>query len=336
MYQKDAGCDDAVDRNRHKPPLGAPKRFLLIAASDICQLTKFDTILLRLYNLLGLTKPPRISRICYDCRSCPLGATGCWRSEKARAIRKLAQPACLCAHFAFPYFLRSAEMPHNHNHVPGSGCCEHEHIEMGGGSGGAGGGAAPSGGEPLLPYIDTVNVRCLNERVDKSCRLVFKGLADKADKSTYMDSGEFDPEMLLHIPFTSTVKLRSLCVSGGEHGRTPATIRLFANKPDLDFSAAQDAAPLQEVLLSHEDPSAETWHPLKTAKFNNISSLQLHFTGALSGDDEGDVRIYFLGLKGESTGFKHGLPTEVVYEARPQLSDHQAREDQRLGRALGL
>jgi hypothetical protein len=205
-----------------------------------------------------------------------------------------------------------------HNHVPGSGCCEHEHLSAGGGGG---------AGDTLLPYVDVPRVTCLNERVVGSCRAVWRAHADRASKSPpFLDSTESDPEMLMDVPLTATVRLRSICVSGGEGGRTPSTVRLFVNREHLDFTGAQEGKPAQEISLSHEDPGAETWHPLKPARFTGVGSLQLHFVGALGGPEVGEeegTRVYYIGLRGDVVGVKGTAPAVIVYEARPQLADHK-------------
>jgi hypothetical protein len=237
---------------------------------------------------------------------------------------------------------------HHHHHTPGSGCCEHEHVEMGGGGGGAGGGGAATGGPSiaggagasLLPYIDTARVRCLNEATRGSAARVFKPLSDRADKSTWLESSGGDPELLVSVPFTANVRVRAVCVSGGADGATPSRVRLFTNREDLDFDAANAGAPAQEVLLSHDDPGADTWHPLRPAKFNALSSVQLHFRGTLGGGDDGadgaDARVYFIGLKGDYLGPRGAAPATIVYEARPQAADHPAADDARAARTMGV
>jgi hypothetical protein len=63
-----------------------------------------------------------------------------------------------------------------------------------------------------------------------------------------------DAELLLNIPFTASVRLRGLCVSGGEApGGRPTRVRLFANS-SLDIGECAAAAGTQELAL----PSAVT------------------------------------------------------------------------------
>jgi hypothetical protein len=212
-----------------------------------------------------------------------------------------------------------AAPPPPHTHVPGSGCCDL--VE------------ATAGGVSLLPYIDVPNVRCLNAAGGVGAgRAVLKAMDRRRSRDAFLDSQAGDPELLLHIPFTCTVRIRSLCVSGEEGGRTPDRVRLFKERPALTFDDAQASAAVQEVALAHADSGADTWHPLKVAKFSGVSSLQLHFTG--SGGAE-DVRLFFVGLKGDVEGHVRTLPANLVYEARPQAGDHAVPEEERLRRAMG-
>jgi hypothetical protein len=60
------------------------------------------------------------------------------------------------------------------------------------------------------------------------------------------DSEEDDPELLLHVPFGGAVKLTGITVVGGPEGTSPAKLRVFINREDLDFAAVADLPPVQE------------------------------------------------------------------------------------------
>ena len=201
-----------------------------------------------------------------------------------------------------------------HNHASGCGCAgfadSNSSTSMN-----------PEGS--LLSVIDLSKVRCLNERVSGSAKGVFKGLhaSERQDASSVLESCEGDTDLLLHVPFLCTVRVTRLCISSAGSNRSPAKCKLFVDKADLDFSSAEAMTSSQQVDLV-EDPLAELWHPLKVAKFNNVSSVQLFLTGALQDDIE-DVLVSFIGLKGEVTGHISSLPKVVVYESAPRLADHQ-------------
>lgn len=76
----------------------------------------------------------------------------------------------------------------------------------------------------------------------------------------------------------------------------------------------------------------------QAAKFNNISSLQVHCRGNAGLDESDDavpVRIFWVGLRGDVTGFRHGI-VNAVYESRPQLSDHSLPNDLKGFASTGL
>jgi hypothetical protein len=237
----------------------------------------------------------------------------------------------------------SSSRPHSHphHHVPGTDCCQHEYIELSGNVVNTSSLPNSTQGDLLLPYIDTVHVTCLNERIRDSCRNVFKGINDRTDKGRYMESDESDSELLFSIPFTASVRVRAICLSGGANGRTPSKLRFFINNPDADFNTVNESKPQQEILLSDNDPGSDIWHPLKPAKFHALSSLQIHCVGnqaSTNTDDntEDDVQIYFIGLKGDYLGPRATAPEVFVYESRPQLSDHKVKEENRTSSSLGL
>jgi hypothetical protein len=197
-----------------------------------------------------------------------------------------------------------------HNHIPGSGCCEIED------------------GDVLYDALDSAHATCLNERVSGSCRLVFKPYSARLDSSTSLQSNEGDSELVLHLPFVSTVRLKSVCVRSAERA-TPSVCRLYRDRPFLDFDAANAGSSDHEIHLPPSgDPSAELWHPVRQVKFSNVSSLQLHFKGECD-----ESSIFYIGLKGDVLGHRHG-PVVAVYESQAQLADHSAREASKPGFGL--
>ena len=174
---------------------------------------------------------------------------------------------------------------------------------------------------PILRSIDFPGLTCLNEALDGSCRRLLRAHCTSAEKAAYCDSDGTDPELLLNIPFTSTVRLRGLCVSAAETG-CPARVQLFINTPSLTFGDLEGRTPAQEVELAGSDPAGTLFYPLRAARFNTVTSLQLAFrgrrgAGAAAAGEEGSVRLFFIGLMGEATGFKREV-VHTTYEVRPQ------------------
>eukprot|EP01126_Amoeba_proteus_P065001 TRINITY_DN9167_c0_g1_i8.p1 TRINITY_DN9167_c0_g1~~TRINITY_DN9167_c0_g1_i8.p1 ORF type:complete len:150 (+),score=31.33 TRINITY_DN9167_c0_g1_i8:61-450(+) len=100
---------------------------------------------------------------------------------------------------------------HNHGHHDHHGqCCKDDSL-----------------GElySLWRHIDLTNVHCLNEAVPGSVKKIFKTWDKRLDRKDYVES-DCDEELLINIPFTGIVKLKSLCMIGGGDGSSPAKLKL--------------------------------------------------------------------------------------------------------------
>eukprot|EP01113_Clastostelium_recurvatum_P045257 TRINITY_DN7753_c0_g1_i2.p1 TRINITY_DN7753_c0_g1~~TRINITY_DN7753_c0_g1_i2.p1 ORF type:complete len:214 (+),score=51.79 TRINITY_DN7753_c0_g1_i2:35-643(+) len=170
----------------------------------------------------------------------------------------------------------------------------------------------------LFQHIAIDQVRALNERVVGSVRNVFRPWEDRLDRTRFMDSNEDDPELLVHIPFTGVVKLKSIVVIGGEDGTAPSKMRVFTNRDDIDFSTVNDVVPVQAWDI-HEDTRGAIEYTTRAAKFINVSSLSIHFPSNFGADSS---RIYYIGLKGDFQPLKREA-VMAVYESKPQPADHK-------------
>lgn len=175
----------------------------------------------------------------------------------------------------------------------------------------------------ILRVIDLANVSCLNEAVVGSSRGLFRAHCASAQKAHHCDSDGSDPELLLHIPFTEQVQLRSICISSAE-GFCPASVSLFTNAAGLAFG--DDRAAQQELPLAGHDEAGAVFYPLRAARFNNVMSLQLLFRGRRGtpeGEDaEGPVRLFFVGLKGEASGIRRQVVEGATYEVNPKALEN--------------
>jgi PITH domain len=142
---------------------------------------------------------------------------------------------------------------------------------------------------------------------------------------TFIQSDEYDRELLLYVPFTGSVKIRALVLLGGGGGSSPTHVKLFANKEEMDFSDAADTSPLQEIDLV-EDSDGSVEYPLKpAAKFASVRSLTFYFDDdGMDGVEDIASRINFIGLKGDFDK-RHDRREAViaVYESRAQQQDHE-------------
>ncbi|POM68157.1 hypothetical protein PHPALM_15716, partial [Phytophthora palmivora] len=150
----------------------------------------------------------------------------------------------------------------------------------------------------------------------------FKPFHERQDHSRFLASNDDDPEMILFIPFTEAVSIKSICISGSSgDGTHPKTVKLFTNREDIDFSNANEL-PAQQKLDLVEDDMANIDYPLQVRKFQGVSSVTLFIEDSYGGDE---TKIYYIGLKGESKKWRHGV-VECVYEARPQPADHKVKD----------
>jgi hypothetical protein len=101
----------------------------------------------------------------------------------------------------------------------------------------------------LYNHVDIPKVVALNESVPGSVKAVFKPWEQRLDNSGgFLESNEGDPELLVFIPFTSDVKIKSISVVGGADGTSPSRMRAFINREGIDFSDAQNMQPVQVCI----------------------------------------------------------------------------------------
>jgi hypothetical protein len=176
-------------------------------------------------------------------------------------------------------------------------------------------------GDSLYRFVDTMGVRCMNESEAGSCRNCIRPFASKQDAEPFLESNEDDPELILFIPFTEVVKIKSFALVGGAGGASPSHVKLFVNRDDVDFSSAADMLAAQDVeLLEELEAQYAADYPLKQHKFNGVESVTLFVADSFGGDSS---RISFLGFKGSCTGINYRDQVEIVYEARAHLKDHK-------------
>ncbi|KAG7379277.1 PITH domain-containing protein 1 [Phytophthora pseudosyringae] len=177
-------------------------------------------------------------------------------------------------------------------------------------------------GDSLYPFIDTSKLRVLNALDPQAAAHPFKPFHERQDHSRFLASNDDDPEMILFIPFTEAVSIKSICISGSAgDGTHPKEVKLFTNRDDIDFSNANEL-PAQQKLALVEDDTANIDYPLQVRKFQGVSSVTLFIENSYGGDE---TKIYYIGLKGESKKWRHGV-VECVYEARPQPTDHKIKD----------
>ena len=124
---------------------------------------------------------------------------------------------------------------------------------------------------------------------------MFKPWHERHSRESYVES-DADEQLIVHIPFTSDVTLKSICIIAATGEEHPSKMLAFKNREDVDFDNADAMRPDQEWALN-EDPEGS--HPYETliAKFNGLRNINLYFPENFGGEK---TKIYFIGLRGQS------------------------------------
>lgn len=163
----------------------------------------------------------------------------------------------------------------------------------------------------LTSAVNTGSVYALNEKEIGSCQKIFKGKGNIKDKTTWCESNDGDTDLLIYIPFSSQVKLRSMTMVGGEDGTSPAKVKLFVNKENPDFELAEEKA--TQELDCVENPEGELPYMLSPSKFSVTWSITLLVTLNHGADN---TKIYGISFEGISTNKKRKILIGN-YELRP-------------------
>ncbi|TIB77714.1 DUF1000-domain-containing protein [Wallemia mellicola] len=170
----------------------------------------------------------------------------------------------------------------------------------------------------LYQVIDKPNVTALNIDEDEGAtgKDVIKEWTDKDDTTLFIQS-DADEQLLLRIPFTASVKLKSILFKAGPGESAPSKVKIYANQ-FLDFGDLDsDPAATQEIELVQSSECIE--YPIKISKFNSVKNLTLFFPENF-GDDTS--RLYFVGFKGSWTELRAD-PVITTYEAFANPADHK-------------
>ncbi|KAF2569850.1 hypothetical protein F2Q68_00027489 [Brassica cretica] len=154
----------------------------------------------------------------------------------------------------------------------------------------------------LYKHIDLPKVSALNESVSGSVKSVFKAWEQR---------------------FTSDVKIKSISIVGGPDGTSPSKLRVFINREGIDFSDAESMQAVQEWELA-ENLQGVLEYQTRYSKFQSVGNITLHFPESFGGDT---TQIRYIGFKGEATQLKRDVVATIVYEIRPNPSDHKTKAE---------
>ena len=186
--------------------------------------------------------------------------------------------------------------------------------------------------ENVIDLTGTVaadEVFALNEKEHLSCQKLFKTKEDMLDRTKFCDSNDGDSDLIIHIPFSTQVNLRSMTIIGGEDGMSPSKIKIFVNKKEseIDFDL-KDLTPEQEQSCV-ENPEGTLPYFLKANKFHSVWAITLVVMFNHGADN---TRFYYIGFEGvdkhKRRKFKLEVPEESKNTAKvettqePHLHDH--------------
>ncbi|KAF9977840.1 hypothetical protein BGZ73_004753 [Actinomortierella ambigua] len=167
----------------------------------------------------------------------------------------------------------------------------------------------------LFGKIDRDLVVCLNEREPGQGKAVLKPWTEKMDDTKVLES-DADEQLILFIPFTASVKIKSISIRYEPGETAPSKLKVFTNRQDVDFDSADSMEPTQVFDLVDDTRGQVVEY---VTKFTSLRNLTLFFEENHGGDT---TRISFIGLKGEYSEFKQD-PVITVYELQANPADHK-------------
>ncbi|CAD6578277.1 MAG: hypothetical protein CYPHOPRED_000493 [Cyphobasidiales sp. Tagirdzhanova-0007] len=163
--------------------------------------------------------------------------------------------------------------------------------------------------------IDIENVFALNAEDEDQVKHIFKPWDMRLNEEKYLRS-DADEQILVRVPFTGQVKLRSIIIKGARGQECPTQMKVFSNIPDMDFDSVESEKATQVVNLIDSRDAVE--YPVPAARYPAVTVLTLFFNQNAGGDQS---QIYYLGFKGEFSR-RADRPGSIVYEKQANPADH--------------
>eukprot|EP01147_Barroeca_monosierra_P007250 gene7250-7658_t len=194
---------------------------------------------------------------------------------------------------------------HGHSHGEGDGH-DHDHDD-------------PERGiqSSLFSSIDVTKIVGYNEAVEGSARNVFRPRAEMEAREKFVES-DADEQLIIYIPFTDDVKLKSICVMGEPGPKHPSQMAAFINRDDIDFDNVDSITPTQSWDMI-EDELGELEYETRITKFQGLRCITLFFSANFGGET---TKIFYIGLTGESKKVNRRTVISIAeVAARPE--DHK-------------
>lgn len=148
----------------------------------------------------------------------------------------------------------------------------------------------------LYGSIDKSNVHGLNLTVPEDAQGIIKPWNERNDTTVSAESS-VDDQLIIHVPFTQNVRVRSILLKLGRGEVAPRHLQIYANHSTIvDFAEAEDISPHLNITLS-EGETGVVEYPLRATAFANVHALSLYFSEAVGGDS---VQLYYIGFRGDA------------------------------------
>ena len=171
----------------------------------------------------------------------------------------------------------------------------------------------------LYGAIDLEGLEAFNEEEEGSSKFVIKPREEMLEESKGTLRSDDDWELVIKVPFTSKVKIKSIVIIGGENGSAPKNLKLYPDLATVDFSVLEDNEPTQTFDLVEDNLDGSIEYPLKVTKFQNVGTLTLGIDENYGAEN---TEIRYIGFKGENLNQK-AKAVITVYESRANLADHK-------------
>ena len=196
----------------------------------------------------------------------------------------------------------------NHNHSLHGCACEHQHDD-------------PNRGDEYSLYavVDNARVRAMNAVEADFAYKLFKPW-DERFTNDYSLTSDADEELLIYIPFTASVKLKSIALLGLNDASAPSKMNVWINRTDIDFDSVGSIPPTQFwecIETVRQGELAE--YPTRIAKFNGVTAMYLHIPSNFGADA---TVLKYIGLKGEWSVLNRD-PVIALYESSARPVDHK-------------
>lgn len=212
---------------------------------------------------------------------------------------------------------------HGHGNGHGSHGHDHDHDHDHG---------EDAGGEEwsLYTQVDLPRSRVLNAtHPSTALAAILRPYHERADTTLPVVTSDADEQLLICLSFVSPVKVKSICLIGGDGSGgagNPAHLAAFVNPPEgFDFAGAEGGKPTQVWELVREAVVGGVEYPTRFTRFQNVTSLALFIDRNFGADA---TVVQYVGLKGEFTRYRREAVV-TTYEARPLAGDHKSAEEQK-------